>query len=159
MGILPHGIPHLFSMSMYHRTGSYLKQYTIHVKEGHLTFMQYTNCIKEWRPTFILYDCQATEGSSLFIPRPHHSESHLCLFSVNIMPQKGHRVFSATVHSAHFSLVNSLQTIAWMSCILSILYLNPASLISASRHWASCFVRQPKAKTPNVTISGYKLDL
>lgn len=86
MGILPHGTPHLFSMSMYHRTGSYLKQYTIHVKEGHPTCTQYTNCIEEWRPTFILYDCQATEGSYLFIPRLHHSESHLCLFSVN-MPQ------------------------------------------------------------------------
>lgn len=43
--------------------------------------------------------------------------------------------------------------------ILLLSHLNPASLISVSKHSASCLVLQPRAKTPNVTISGYRLDL
>jgi hypothetical protein len=93
------------------------------------------------------------------LSKSRHSESHLCLFSINIIPQKGQRVLPTTflciislLCTVVFSKVSKLYD--WLPCILAILYLNPASRIPASRHWASCFVQQPKAKTPNVTISG-----
>jgi hypothetical protein len=53
----------------------------------------------------------------------------------------------------------TLPSIIFLHMDISVPYLNPASLISANKHWASSSVWQPKAKTPNVTILGYRLDL